>query len=301
MYNFKRSLFCKSGSKRISQVTTVTVQGKEGTLEQDKDSRDGRYVLGGGTSRTCWQTGHGAWKRRWNEGWYLGRWRCWAPEYEKLREEKDSGERLGVQPDFKMLMRHWEPRSWVSNMKRSDNGNGFWTISSLGLLTPQMLVDCGVCPLLLTLYPLSPGSQKASKVPGRMAVTEGPSVRMSQGLGSGALNEPINGNQETNLVSTSNLSWDLSHFFSLGLTLLWVTCILSQVLSRVNKIHSSKIISTISFQKIPSLFFHSKNIYWEHTYSGPGEFEVLGTANKTDQDPCLHQTYTLGTGDKLWI
>ena len=92
-------------------------------------------------------------------------------------------------------------------------------------------------------------------------MTEGPSVRMSQGLGSGALNEPINGNQETNLVSTSNLSWDLSHFLSLGLTLLWVTCILSQVLSRVNKIHSSKIISTISFQKIPSLFFHSKNIY----------------------------------------
>lgn len=102
-----------------------------------------------------------------------------------------------------------------------------------------MLTAWVVCPLLLTLHPLTPGSQKASKVPGRMAVTEGPFVLMSQGLGSGALNEPLNGNQETNLVSTSNLSWDRSHFLSLGFTLLWVTCMLSQVLSRVKKIYSS--------------------------------------------------------------
>ena len=76
-------------------------------------------------------------------------------------------------------------------------------------------------------------------------MTEGPSVLMSQGLGSGALNEPLNGNQETNLGSASNLSWGHSHFLSLGLTLLWVTCVLSQVLSRVNKIYSSKILNTI--------------------------------------------------------
>ena len=121
-------------------------QGKEGTLEQDKDCRDGRYVLGGRTSRTSWQIGRGACKRRWNEGWYLGRWWCWALECERLREEKDSGERLGVQPDFKMLMRHWEPWSWVSNVKRSDNGSGFWTISSLGLLMPNAYGLSGLSP-----------------------------------------------------------------------------------------------------------------------------------------------------------
>lgn len=92
------------------------------------------------------------------------------------------------------------------------------------------------CSLLLPLHLLAPGSQRASKGPGRMAVTAGPSVLLSQDLRPGALNEPINGNQETNLVSIGNFPCDLGHILSLALTSLWVTCIVSQVLSSINMV-----------------------------------------------------------------
>lgn len=54
-------------------------------------------------------------------------------------------------------------------------------------------------------------------------MTAGPSVLLSQGLGSGVLNEyNYVGIQETELVSTSSLPGDPGHFPSLVLTSLWV-------------------------------------------------------------------------------
>lgn len=59
-------------------------------------------------------------------------------------------------------------------------------------------------------------------------MTAGPSVLLSQGLGSGVLNEYNYVRiQETELVSTSSLPGDPGHFPSLVLTSLWVKSIVS--------------------------------------------------------------------------
>lgn len=57
------------------------------------------------------------------------------------------------------------------------------------------------------------------------------------------------GNQDTNLVSISKLPRDLGPSPSLGLTSLGVKCIVSQVLSSVNMVCSSKGLDTEPFEK----------------------------------------------------
>lgn len=90
----------------------------------------------------------------------------------------------------------------------------------------------------------------------RVAVTAAPSVLLSQGLGSGALNEHISRNQETNLVSISNLPCDLGHLPALGPTSLWVN-----VWSLGSLIALTWCVQYNKLMKNPILILSSTNIY----------------------------------------